>query len=92
VLHFKLGFAWIKSAQGILQKVTRANAQLSSKKNMTLHQTVWAFCWPLLCTAQAYIQDMLGARAVFTCLCACCDSIRAVFADGIYRGRLQQWV
>jgi len=35
---------------------------------------------------------MVGARAVFTRLFACCDSSRAVFADGIYRGRLQQWV
>jgi len=40
----------------------------------------------------AGIQDMVGARAVFTRLFACCDSIRAVFADGIYRGHLPQWV
>jgi len=34
----KKPFSWTKSARGVLQQVIRVNAQLSSKKNMALHQ------------------------------------------------------
>jgi len=47
---------------------------------------------PTVVVHSAGIQDMVAARAVFTRLFACCASIRVVFADGIYRGCLPQWV